>query len=952
MSNKKFRCPLPNPNGRGTFSNNLVGNQVTNGGGLTQGNFEFTSKIIEKSNRNFTIGSFSKPITLDNISDFFKSDEIYKEKKKYYLNYDLNEINNFTLYGSLTTRIEASLKKIINFFPASIIVSNIDSDFNNINTAYDIIYDSIENTTTFSVDVRSFINHFSIEYSKNADNNISVLGDSVSQLRNLKKFFKRYVIFDYEKEYNIIDLTPSENTDNGFLEITVEGKLFDTEISTSKYEIKPNKINIKKSYDYFFDKVEKYLLTDKGDRYESIYKIVEETSKGNFIENQKTITWTKEGSHNPVISGFEYERFLVEIKNISENVDSFKTDLINRFLVSGSILDFDTSDQKVSKLLNVYGRGFDETKTFIDSLAYINSISYTNKNDIPSFLLKNIAHTLGWNDTINPLKNKTLLSNIFTTNSVDKETPEELSFDFYRNLILNTSYLFKSKGTRRSIEFILRLAGAPKSLIEFNETVYIADGELNIEKYTSKLNKLENDGFIEELFPTNSENISILGNEYPTSQSDSRIITIDFSLLNYPFDDKGFPKPLSNNNNLYFQKGAGWYKSTPQHRSNEIRNENGDVILEEFNYGNTYLNSFRNFVYLGKGFDIVKRYDNNKSWVNGTKNRLIVNGFNNTNYSVSDEKLVLNTKNIDVHLNVGQGIVYDIWKMSKRFNYPLSGGHITIGDNNVDKTKTTINTVSFFEFAESFKNSFINARNRQTLSDGFNNGYPLLQKVFWDYLVSNEKVNIPNNKYTYQKMVNFINEIGDYWLKMLEQVIPASTLWNGGMKLDNNIFHRQKIVWRRQRGCQLVPEPCTPCYFNGQLFSYDCIDETFTCDLSNVDFNQTLNDAINDAILENNLNINDCMLNSLTSEWIIDISINNNSIYNSVFYNGFGDIDIPNKNNLENAISDGESTLNMESLSFIREDDIFMLKSIVCDDIFSNQIVSFTISINLNMVCE
>ena len=64
---KKYTCPPQKATADNTFSDNLVGFQLVDGGGLTQGNFEFTVGITEKSNRDFVIGSFSDPITLDSL---------------------------------------------------------------------------------------------------------------------------------------------------------------------------------------------------------------------------------------------------------------------------------------------------------------------------------------------------------------------------------------------------------------------------------------------------------------------------------------------------------------------------------------------------------------------------------------------------------------------------------------------------------------------------------------------------------------------------------------------------------------------------------------------------------------------------------------------------------------------------------------------------------------------
>ena len=67
MPTNFYKYPPRPSSGAGTFSDNIVGFQVVDGGGLTQGNFAFTTSLTEKVNRTFSIGAFSKPITLDNL---------------------------------------------------------------------------------------------------------------------------------------------------------------------------------------------------------------------------------------------------------------------------------------------------------------------------------------------------------------------------------------------------------------------------------------------------------------------------------------------------------------------------------------------------------------------------------------------------------------------------------------------------------------------------------------------------------------------------------------------------------------------------------------------------------------------------------------------------------------------------------------------------------------------
>jgi len=60
---KYFYPPRPG-NGAGTFSDNIVGLQTVDGGGLTLGTFDFTNTVTEKVNRRFDVGAFSELVSL------------------------------------------------------------------------------------------------------------------------------------------------------------------------------------------------------------------------------------------------------------------------------------------------------------------------------------------------------------------------------------------------------------------------------------------------------------------------------------------------------------------------------------------------------------------------------------------------------------------------------------------------------------------------------------------------------------------------------------------------------------------------------------------------------------------------------------------------------------------------------------------------------------------------
>ena len=202
------------------------------------------------------------------------------------------------------------------------------------------------------------------------------------------------------------------------------------------------------------------------------------------------------------------------------------------------------------------------------------------------------------------------------------------------------------------------------------------------------------------------------------------------------------------------------------------------------------------------GFGLKAVVDDKKSWVKiDRKNEDRIYSFEDVRYAdyhTHDERYILNVKNVDIFLNVGQALVYDVWKQSVLSGCPFSGGPLPLPypqKGGVDDTVTLINgkNYSFKEFVNTFWRTFINVRNRQTIDDGKTGGYPLLQKMYIDYLA---QVCGENNQYTYTKMVDYAQSLGTYWIRIIEQLVPATTLWQGGVKVENSLFHRDKFTFK------------------------------------------------------------------------------------------------------------------------------------------------------------
>ncbi len=365
MAEKKYICPPTPATGSGTFSDDLVGFQLVQGGGLTQGNFTFNTAITEKSNRTFNTGTFSDPINLDSlgIESVQQSKQIFENNFKVYPNFDLSQITNFTLYGSLQKRFSVSVQKIINYFPASIESTFLGINYSTGATATNISYNPITDTTVFDLDCSRLRNQFDVDFTVNATRNLELREISVSPLRNLTVEYAKYSLFFKSNEYSVSYIIPTTSLVDGTLTISVIGNPFsgNTE-SFDNLLIRPNDYEVNRVFNEEFDEVEKFLLNrNVNPKYTATFSVPKESDDGTYYSINQNITWPLNGSWNIDIISSQFTNYLTDLNTIAESLDSYKTNLISRFLTTDAIKDFDTIDQKVEKSLQIYGRSFDET---------------------------------------------------------------------------------------------------------------------------------------------------------------------------------------------------------------------------------------------------------------------------------------------------------------------------------------------------------------------------------------------------------------------------------------------------------------------------------------------------------------------------------------------------------------------------------------------------------------
>lgn len=411
------------------------------------------------------------------------------------LNKDKTNLNSYAYFGSLKELLRVSINNIITNWPGSLYI---DPSFSDPTQAFTTVinysYNQVTNQASFDINVSLINNKFGINF------NTSITDVATS---NLVTNFNEYEITYKSKKYPITSFSGTSSATPSKISVTVTGDIFvdrtlpSTAILTRTFHINPNEGQFSVFYAKLSD-LERYLLNQQSQTpYEAIFRFPGEDEDGNIEFFDIPAAWPVSDGYNVDMQGPRFDIYSNSLMGLGQSYDEFKTNLIIRQLIPNSYLQLDyTSSKKGEKLLALYGRQFDEIKAFIDGLAHINTVNYGKIDNAPDAVVYNLAKTLGW-DVFPFVEEEDLLNSIFgtaTTTSDSKSfTPTEINIELWRRIIINTGWLLRSKGTRQAIEAIFSMIGAPDSLIELNEHIYLADKVVKIGNTTR--NTLQFDSF-------------------------------------------------------------------------------------------------------------------------------------------------------------------------------------------------------------------------------------------------------------------------------------------------------------------------------------------------------------------------------------------------------------------------------------------------------------------------
>lgn len=595
------------------FNPNLVGLQFTSDGGtplFTMGNFQITTNLTAPPLRTFQLGSFSSPLTLENMgSDLPTAIKLVNNNLGIFLNLNTENLLGYTLFGSFREFIRVTIEQIHINWPGSIYAFYNYGGVTG-NTADNISFNSSTNKTTFRAPVNFFNNKYGINFLQNS---VSFTGTSIqTNLKNLALSYLDYTILVNGLTYPVTSFTPSNDMVDDYCYFTVGGNPFSGMSSTIiSYHIKPNEIYLEKFFSEIDDFSRFLLNRNSVPQYTSMIFYEEENDSYQIMQKTQTFTWPVSDGYNLDKDSGEFLIYKARLFDIADNYDEYKTDLMRRVLVTESVSYFETNPansingtvinttEKVDQMLTIWGRQFDEIKKYIDGISFANVVSYDKQGNTPDALIKDLAYYLGW-DTLSPMIENDLLNSFIPIESSYLGlsvgyTPAEAEIEFWRRLILNSSFLWKSKGTRKAIEFIFEFINTPPALINFNEYIYKAKRPINISIFKKILEYISND-----------TNIS-----------------------SYNVDEDGFPMVPTNTLEMYYQKAGEWYRETAGTNSQLDYYEGNNPHIGPYDGGQEYINKFRCLIdgFSGQTIKITEEYiefsNLFKNYYDGT-----VNGYN------------------------------------------------------------------------------------------------------------------------------------------------------------------------------------------------------------------------------------------------------------------------------------------------------------------------------------
>jgi hypothetical protein len=181
--------------------------------------------------------------------------------------------------------------------------------------------------------------------------------------------------------------------------------------------------------------------------------------------------------------------YIVEAQTSGSNFDRQNDSLIFN-LFPGK---FSQGSQSFQNFALILARFFDRIKLYIKQLPNLRKVDYSEYDSAPDDLLEDVAALYGWKldgnfSTVDAFK-------YFLGRDISPGPQANVSLDtrladiksrFWRRVLQNLMYLYKTKGTRESVEALLRIYGVNNGFVRLKEYAYRAEARLPVVRVVSE----------------------------------------------------------------------------------------------------------------------------------------------------------------------------------------------------------------------------------------------------------------------------------------------------------------------------------------------------------------------------------------------------------------------------------------------------------------------------------
>jgi len=99
---------------------------------------------------------------------------------------------------------------------------------------------------------------------------------------------------------------------------------------------------------------------------------------------------------------------------------------------------------------------------------------------------------------------------------------------------------------------------------------------------------------------------------------------------------------------------------------------------------------------------------------------------------------------------------------------------------------------SLKDFKDIMSSELIDVKGWKTASS-----YPTLRLVYDRYMNSTDYCDTVSSQFDYGDMMNFSELVGTYWVDLIEQVVPSTTIWGSTYVYGNTLWDQQKFKYRK-----------------------------------------------------------------------------------------------------------------------------------------------------------